>query len=255
MKLAAGAALALALTPAVGGCGQAQERGELTVAAASSLNEAFRAYGAERAGGESFSFAGSDALAAQIRTGARPDVYAAAGTSLPRDLFAQGLAGEPVVFARNELVLAVPAGSPLLGPPSSIRDVFSRLADSGQALVIGAPGAPVGDYAREAIGRLPAADAEAILALVRSEEPDAKGIVAKLLSGGAGAGLVYATDVRAAGGRLEAVRLPARLRPQVTYAAAVVGSSAVPGQAEEFVEGLLTGPGARELRAAGFGAP
>ena len=56
------------------------------------------------------SFAGSDDLAAQIRQGVTPDVYAAANTSLPDDLYKDGLVEKPVVFATNTLVLAVPAG-------------------------------------------------------------------------------------------------------------------------------------------------
>ena len=56
------------------------------------------------------SFAGSDELAAQIRQGVKPDVYAAANTRLPDELYDEGLLGEPVEFATNELVLAVPEG-------------------------------------------------------------------------------------------------------------------------------------------------
>ena len=55
------------------------------------------------------SFAGSDELAAQIRAGAKPDVFAAANTKLPDELFAEGLVERPRVFAANKLVLAVPA--------------------------------------------------------------------------------------------------------------------------------------------------
>ena len=56
-------------------------------------------------------FAGSDELAAQIRQGVKPDVYAAANTTLPDELHADGLVEKPVAFASNTLVLAVPAGS------------------------------------------------------------------------------------------------------------------------------------------------
>ena len=54
------------------------------------------------------SFAGSDELAAQIRQGVKPDVFASANTKLPDELFEEGLVEKPVVFAANELVLAVP---------------------------------------------------------------------------------------------------------------------------------------------------
>jgi molybdate transport system substrate-binding protein len=57
-----------------------------------------------------YSLAGSDILAAQIRAGARPDVYAAANTTLPDALYSVDyLVGEPIRFASNELVLATQA--------------------------------------------------------------------------------------------------------------------------------------------------
>ena len=59
----------------------------------------------------SFSFAGSDELAAQIRKGARPDVFAAANTKLPDQLHAEDLVEKPAPFAANRLVLAVPAAA------------------------------------------------------------------------------------------------------------------------------------------------
>src|SRR3954447_327187 len=84
------------------GCGGSD--GTLVVSAASSLQGAFTAYG-----GAKFSFAGSDELAAQIRQGVKPDVFAAANTKLPDQLYKEGLVEKPRVFAGNRLVLAVPA--------------------------------------------------------------------------------------------------------------------------------------------------
>src|SRR5438093_3676492 len=93
-----------------GGCGGSGDRPTLLVAAASSLRPALTAYGAGFAPAlVRASFAGSDRLGAQIRAGARPDVLAAANTQLPATLHAAGLVGRPVPFARNRLVLAVPA--------------------------------------------------------------------------------------------------------------------------------------------------
>src|SRR5439155_14649472 len=84
----------------------------LRVSAAASLKSAFTAYAAGFSQARtSMSFAASDQLAAQIRAGARPDVFAAANAKLPDALFADGLVRRPVAFARNRLVIAVPAGS------------------------------------------------------------------------------------------------------------------------------------------------
>jgi molybdate transport system substrate-binding protein len=243
----AGAALALAL----GGCGDDDSQdggdGSLTVSAASSLTEAFEGYARDFGGDVRFSFAGSDELAAQIRAGAPVDVFASANTSLPDELHDEGLVEEPAVFTRNQLVLAVPAGSGI--------DSIGELAGADADIVIGAEGVPAGDYTREVLDRLPKAERRAILAGVRSEEPEVKGIVAKLVAGAADAGFVYASDVAAAGGQLVGIELPVRLRPEVAYGAAVVADGAHPALAEEFVAGLLDGAGERALADAGFLRP
>jgi molybdate transport system substrate-binding protein len=95
----------------------------------------------------------------------------------------------------------------------------------------------------------------AIYDAVRSEEPEVKGIVGKLVAGAADAGFVYATDVRAAGDDLRAVGLPLPLEPEVAYGIAVVSDSANRELGEEFVAGLLEGAGAEALLDAGFLAP
>ena len=120
-------------------------------------------------------------------------MFASADTDYPAELRRMGLVEQPVVFAANELVIAVPAG----GDISAIAD----LAEPGRKIVIGDPSVPVGSYTREVLQRLPATEREGILANVRSEEPEVSSIVAKLGNGAADAGFVYVTDVRAAGGR------------------------------------------------------
>jgi molybdate transport system substrate-binding protein len=231
---------------ALGSCGDDSDT-RLIVSAASSLEPAFTAY-ADAAGTDAKqSFAGSDDLAAQIRQGVEPDVYAAANTSLPDELYAEGLVERPVEFATNELVLAVPADSQI--------DSLDDLAAPGTALAIGDQGVPVGDYTREVLGNLPEAEREAILVNVRSEEPDVAGIVGKLTQRAVDAGFVYVTDVAAAGDALRAIELEKRLQPEVAYAAAVVDGAANPEGARSFIDGLTGGEGAEALRRAGFGPP
>jgi molybdate transport system substrate-binding protein len=90
---------------------------------------------------------------------------------------------------------------------------------------------------------------------VRSEEPEVSSVLAKVQQGVADAGFVYRTDVRAAGGGLRAISLPAALRPRVAYAAAVLRTSGDPTAAKRFLDGLLHGEGAADLRRAGFLPP
>jgi molybdate transport system substrate-binding protein len=230
-------------------CGGDDADGELVVSAAASLSEALPAY-SEAAGYEDarFSFAGSDELAAQIRQGAAPDVFAAANTSLPDELHSEGLLERPVAFATNRLVLAVPSGS---GGVRSLDD----LTEPGTRIAIGDEDVPIGIYTREVLDRLPAPQSSAILANVRSSEPDVLGIAAKLTQGAVDAGFVYRSDVSASDGKLEGIELPARLRPDVAYAAAVVTDSPHRDEAAEFVDGLLSAEGRTALREAGFLPP
>jgi molybdate transport system substrate-binding protein len=218
----------------------------LVVSAAVSLQPAFEAYANAAGIDAKQSFAGSDDLAAQIRQGVKPDVYAAANTSLPDDLYQDGLVSKPVVFATNTLVLAVPDGSDI----GSIEDLTGDVT-----LAIGDEGVPVGDYTREALGRLPKRESDAILDNVRSLEPDVAGIVGKLTQGAVDAGFVYISDVIATDGALAATQLPNDLQPDVAYGAAIVNGAANPEGAKSFIDGLLAGDGATALEDAGFGPP
>ena len=221
----------------------------LTVSAAASLTDAFEHYGRRIDFARArFSFAGSDELAAQIRRGVKPDVYAAANTKLPDALYDEKQVGRPVVFAGNRLVIAVPAGSDRVG---SVED----LSGPDVSVVAGAASVPVGSYTRQVLSRLRPATERAILANVRSNEPDVKGVVAKLIQGAADAGFVYVTDVGATKGKLKAIELPESLRPGVAYGVAVVKGAKEPEAAREFIDGLLDGAGRAALRQAGFEPP
>jgi molybdate transport system substrate-binding protein len=231
----------LCLLLAAAGCGDGGS-GSLRVSAASSLKPALTSIGGAR-----FSFAGSDQLAAQIRSGARPDVFAAANSQLPEDLYRAGLVERPVAFAGNRLVIAAPPGSAI----KRIED----LARPGVAIAVGAPTVPVGSYTLAVLARLPGSLRRAILRNIRSREPDVSGVIGKLTEGAVDAGFVYATDVRAAAGAVRGIELPARLRMPVIYEAAVVRDTKHVAAARAFVARLRSGAGAAALRAAGFTAP
>src|SRR5215211_3149376 len=241
--------LAAVLALALAGCGGSGDD-TLTVSAATSLKTALTGYGARFDDAKArFSFAGSDELAAQIRRGARPDVFASANTKLPDELYDEGLVEKPVTFAGNRLVLAVPASSG--AAIASLKDI----EQPGTSLAIGAESVPVGAYTRTVLSRLRETDSSAILENVRSEEPDVAGIVGKLTQGAVDAGFVYVSDVRATDGKLKAIELPESLQPTVAYGVAVVKGAKNGDAAEAFVDGLLDGDGKQALDEAGFEPP
>jgi molybdate transport system substrate-binding protein len=244
--------VALAALLLVAGCGDdatvegAGGKPELVVSAASSMKEALTACAPDFADADvKLQFAGSDELAAQIRQGVPVDVFAAANTKLPEALASEGELETPVEFATNRLVLAVPADGDVTG--------LEDLEQPGVKLVIGAEGVPVGDYTRGVLEQLGPARSKAILANVRSNEPDVKGVVGKLTQSAADAGFVYVSDVEAAGDALRAIDLPADLDATATYGAGVVQGSDEPEAAEAFVDDLLAGGCHEALIAAGFG--
>lgn len=237
----------MALTAA--GCGGASESAEgrtLTVLAAASLTETFTALA------ETFesthpgvkvrlSFGGSSTLAQQILQGAPADVFAAAGPATMKPVTEARLtAGEPRVFARNRLVIAVPPGNP--GRVHALRDLAGRKLK----VVVCAPQVPCGDAAQRA---LRAADVEVTPA---SQEQDVKAVLTKVLLGEADAGLVYRTDVRSAGGRVEGIEFPEAAEAINDYPIAALAEAPRPKLAREFIDLVLSPQGRKTLTEAGF---
>ena len=143
----------LATIAACGGHSDASKP-ELTVSAAASLKTAVTDYarGFDAATVRT-SFAGSDELAAQIRQGVKPDVFASANTKLPDQLYAEGLVEKPVVFAANQLVLAVPADG-------EGRRASTTSPSRATTIAMGSESVPVGAYTRKVLDGLPAARAQ-----------------------------------------------------------------------------------------------
>lgn len=238
-------AVAVVVSACGGGGQKTAGRPSLTVFAASSLRSAFADYGSTfKSARVRLSLGGSDELAAQIRGGSPADVFAAANTKLPQQLYAAGKLEKPVVFTANRLVLAVPSGS------TKVKSL-SDLTRSGVSIAIGAPAVPVGSYTRKMLGALPALERNRILANVKTEEPDVAGIVGKLNQRAVAAGFVYVTDVQATHGQLHALTLYG-LPAIAKYAAAVVRGTKHPAAARAFLHGLASGAGQRDLRRAGF---
>ena len=233
-------AAALAVAAVAAGATDRASSTRINVYAATSLAEALPQIHAHK-----YSFGGSNTLAAQIKQGAPADVFASADPSLTQDLFRLRLVEKPLFLVSNTLVLAVPRSN-----PAGIRSVFD-LRRKPVKLVLAAPRVPAGRYARQTLRKLGLAGA---LTKVVSEEPDVKSVVAKIALREADAGIVYATDVRPAAGKVAAVRIPAWSQPKIRYEIAVVRSSGNREAARAFVKLVTTGKRARAILArAGFG--
>jgi molybdate transport system substrate-binding protein len=180
-----------------------------TVYAAASLTDAFP----KIAPHAHFSFAGSNALAAQIRQGAPADVFASANVKLPFGLYGDGFCSRPVVFTRNSLVLIVPSRN-----RAHIQHV-SDVARKGVKLVIAAKGVPVGDYTLQVLDKLKLSRA---LGNVVSRETDVREVLAKVALDEADAGFVYSTDAKTVPGKVKVLAIPPRGRPNIEYGICVV---------------------------------
>lgn len=239
-----GLLLVAVLALGAAGCGDDDDSSDeqITVLAAASLTDVFPVID----GGPTYSFAASDTLATQIREGAPADVYAAANERLPAELFDEGLVEEPQTFATNKLVILVPAGN-----PQDIVNV-ADLRGEGLRVVMADEGVPVGDYTREVLTNLDAAD---LVGAAVSQEDDVRAVTQKVALGEADAGFAYATDAIAVVEDVEAIELPAAAQPPIRYGIAVVAESGRSEPARAFVEQVLGPDGRAALAEAGFGLP
>lgn len=222
--------------------------GTLTVFAAASLTETFDAL-ADRFEGQHpsvdvvLNYGGSSALAQQIVSGAPADVFAAASEATMQTVVAEGLASEGVVFATNTLELVVPAGNP--GDVTGLAD----LARPELAIALCDPVVPCGAAAERLLA------AAGVTASPDTLEEDVKAVVTKVLLGEADAGLVYVTDVRAAGAEVEGIAVPDADAAVNLYPVTALADAPSPLLAQAWIA-LLTGPDGRAaLAEAGFGAP
>ena len=239
MRRIAAAGLAAAL--ALAGCGASSAGGSrLTVLAAASLAEAFDAFPAGMA--VAYGYAGSHQLVAQVEAGAPADVVATADEASMDRLVRTGLVEAPQVFARNRLAVAVRPDNP---------ERVAGLADLGRPglrVALADPAVPAGRYAAQALERAGVAVRPVSLEL------DVKAVVARVRSGEAHAGIVYATDVGGSTG-VEGVAIPEAANVVASYPVAVVAASDDREAARAFVERLLDRPGREALARRGFLLP
>lgn len=232
----------------VGGCG-GDARRELLVSAAASLTDAFTAleaqYEAEHPDVDIvLNLGGSSALREQILSGAPVDVFASANQANIDEVLAAGLVAGPVVdFASNQITIAVPAGN-----PADIRGMRDLARDD---LLIGlcSPVVPCGEYAERAL------DIAGVIAAPDTREPDVRALLTKISAGELDAGIVYATDVVAAGGAVGSVDIASGTNVAVKYSIAAIAGDGKEVDAADFIDFVLAPDGQEILRALGFAAP
>ena len=223
--------------------------GDITVFAAASLTDAFNEIGSAFTAANpdskvTFSFDASSVLVQQISQGAPADVFASADTSNMDKLTTAGLNGSaPVVFASNLLAIIVPKGN-----PAGITGV-ADLAKPDVKVVVCAPEVPCGKYATQVF------DAAKITVTPVSQEQNVKGVVTKVISGEADAGIVYITDVMAAGDKAEAVTIPNDINVVAKYPIASVKASTHADVDQAFIHFVLGPDGQQILAKYGFMAP
>lgn len=249
----AAALVAVALLTACGGqpapVAQQGLSGEVVVFAAASLTDVMTRVAddveRENPGATvTLNLGGSPGLAQAIVSGAPADVFAAASPATMAVVVDAGEArGEPAVFARNALQIAVPTGNP--GGVRGLADFARaplRLAACAEQVPCGA--AAVRAFA--AAGVTPRPD---------TLEQDVRAVLTKVRTGEVDAGLVYVTDVVSAAGEVEGVELPPAQRASADYPVVALRGAPNPALAEAFVAALL-GSRARALLAdAGFLPP
>jgi molybdate transport system substrate-binding protein len=223
--------------------------GTITVFAAASLKTTFTELAAdfEEANPDVtvvLNFAGSSDLVTQITEGAPADVFASADTKNMAKLDdADLLEVDAVDFATNVLTIAVPPGN-----PADISD-FADLAGADVKTVVCAPQVPCG-AATETIEK-----ATGVTLSPVSEESSVTDVLGKVSSGEADAGLVYVTDVQAAGDSVEGITFAESDQAVNTYPIAPVTGGSNADASAAFIDYVTGEVGQKVLAAAGFGAP
>jgi len=220
--------------------------GTASVFAASSLTDSFKTLGAAFQTAHpgttlQFNFAGTPTLVTQIEQGAAADVFASADTTNMDKLTADGFAsGNSQVFAHNKLEIVVEAGNPkhITG--------LADLAKPGVIYITEAATVPAGKYALQSLA------SAGVKVTPKSLETDVKSVVSKIELGEADAGIVYVTDVKAAGSTVAGVPIPDSVNVIATYPIVAIKGTPNLDVADTFIAYVLSADGQAMLQSFGF---
>ncbi len=222
--------------------------GTITVFAAASLTGTFTQLGqqfeaAHKGDTVKFSFGPSSGLEAQITSGAPADVFASASPANMAGVVSAGDASNPQNFAKNIMEVAVPPNNP--GKVASVND----LAKKSVKVALCQPQVPCGVVAAEVFKNA------GIKVKPVTLQPDVKSVLTQVETNNVDAGMVYVTDVMAAGSKVKGVTIPASENASTLYPIATISSSTHESIAQAFVAYVLSPAGQQVLAAAGFEKP
>jgi molybdate transport system substrate-binding protein len=252
---------AVALVALLAGCGGSSDTaasggssakptvtGTITVFAAASLQEAFTALGkafesAHPGSRVVFNFGPSSGLSEQIEQGAPADVFASASPKNMDSVVSSGDASPPATFATNTMAIAVPPEN-----PAGIATV-ADLARKGVKVALCQAEVPCGATALQVFRNA------GVTVTPVTQEVDVKSTLSKVTLGEVDAGVVYVTDVRAAGTAVKGIRIPGDVNASTAYPIAPLTASKNTATARAFVDLVLSPAGSAELAKAGFSRP
>jgi len=222
--------------------------GSITVFAASSLKEAFTTLGKQFEAAHpgvtvTFSFGASSTLATQIIAGAPADVFASASPKNMDQVVTAGDASNPVDFVKNVMEIAVPPSNP--AHVAALTD----LAKQGVKVALCQPQVPCGVTAAKVFKNAKITVTPVTL------QPDVKSVLTQVELGNVDAGVVYVTDVHAAGAKVAGIMIPADLNASTEYPIATVSKSASTALASAFISYVLSPAGQAVLTADKFEKP
>ena len=219
--------------------------GTVTVFAAASLTETFEALelafeDAHPGTDVVLSFGGSSGLATQIAEGAPVDVFASADERIMEGVVDSGDVLTPVIFTSNSLEIAVPPGNP--GGVTELAD----LTNPDLVIALCDPAVPCGNTSQALF------DAAELTPSPDTLEPDVKSVLTKVELGEVDAGLVYVTDVHAAGDAVEGILFPEAQSVINLYPIGLLTRAPNPVAAQAWIDFVLSDEGQEALADAGF---
>jgi molybdate transport system substrate-binding protein len=223
--------------------------GTINVFAASSLHEAFTTLGRQFEAAHPgtkvvFNFGPSSGLATQITAGAPADVFASASTkNMGQVVAARQALLSPKNFASNVMEIAVPVNN-----PANVT-TLSDLAKPGVKVALCQVAVPCGVSAAKVFSNAK------LTVMPVTQEVDVKAVLTKVTLGEVDAGVVYVTDVRAAGSKIKGIKIPTFLNASTLYPIATLSRAPNKATATAFTNYVLSPAGASILSAAGFAKP